>query len=88
MEKIQEYSEKIAKQLSGIFDKENPNYITYEDLESPENFEAFMFALGTSVPLGVLNKATNQELGMLAFNHLQNLTIFKYVSTTPPEQIQ
>ena len=78
MNNTTKYAEKIAMQLSGVFEKDSPNYIPFEELEEPNNFESFIYALGAMVPWSVYNQGTDQNISILSFTHLINALVFRY----------
>lgn len=73
-----QYALKIESALLELFNEENENHITPEELEEDDNLTDFFHALCNIVPCAIYNKTTGDELDHLGFNHIANRLVFQY----------
>lgn len=71
-------SDKVYEALKAtIFNRDSELYLTEEYVG--ENYELFMYAIGSIVPVYLMNRFTKENWNTLDFNHMQNALCFKYM---------
>ena len=74
-----EYSVKITKALSELFNPDNPNHIDLEELKKDNNTTEFFHALANAVPTRLYNQITGSDENLIEFNHVANILCFQFV---------
>lgn len=78
--KIKEYSFKMHNKLMELFDEQDEQHISYEELMEGDNATVFIHCLANLAPSILYNHLTgaNQAKDLLEFNHLANRLIFQF----------
>lgn len=70
------YAQKIYAQLTDIFDEQSDNFISSKELGEGNNATDFIHAMSLAAAL-LYTRLTNDEVDILAFNHIQNRLILQ-----------
>lgn len=76
--KIDQYTMRLAQQVSDIFKDESDNHIDFKELKEGDNMTLFFHALTNVVPAFVWNKFSDAPTDILGMNHNANRMIFQY----------
>lgn len=74
------YAYKLLSKVQELFDNEDGDGITIEELTQGNNTTAFIHALSNIMPNMVFQKLTGEETNNLEFNHIANRLCFQFSS--------
>ncbi len=78
MTKEQEYTEKIYRQISQLFEDDCENRINKDDFDNDKNSTIFFHCLSTLAPGMLYNFITGNDVDSLGFNHIANRLTFQF----------